>query len=76
MPNEKKLFCRKTLAFAYSDMLKSPLAARGDFISLSRECKFFFRTKAKKRRAPKCPPLWSLAFDVLRDFWEFANQGV
>ena len=60
MPNEKKLFCRKTLAFAYSDMLKSPLAARGDFISLSRECKDYFRTKAKKWRAPKCPPLWSL----------------
>ncbi len=47
-------------------MVKSPLAARGDFISLSRECKNYFRTKAKKQRAPKCPPLWSLAANEVR----------
>jgi hypothetical protein len=57
----KNFFHEKRLAFAYGDMLKSPPGARGDFISLSRECKLFFRTKAKKREAPKCLPLWSLA---------------
>ena len=33
---------------------------RGDFIWEPGLVKLFFRTKAKRRRAPKCPPLWRL----------------
>lgn len=61
VPNKEKLFCKKPI-----DKEKNPCynlpppGPRGDFITLFLFVKLFFYAKAKRRRAPKCPPLWRL----------------
>ncbi len=46
---------------------------RGDFIPEPGLVKGFFRTIAKRRRAPKCPPLWRLRLTCHRQAGYAAN---
>ena len=60
MPTQENFFCKKGLTSHRPGYIIPPWPQGGYFITLFHLVKLFFRMKAKRRRTPKCPPLWRL----------------